>query len=124
VSFHAKGSGIRGFCSGTTITFDSVQCNNGGGYNSSDGVFTAPQAGTYVFMATVWSESGNNGIGNSRAGLYVKGSDWARMVTCQSSTMHATVSLLKGEQVWVQSLATHCWCNADVSYFSGALVAC
>ncbi|XP_069107599.1 complement C1q-like protein 4 [Argopecten irradians] len=34
----------------TNVTYDKVFVNAGNGYNSNTGVFTAPLAGTYVFM--------------------------------------------------------------------------
>ena len=38
---------------GETLVFRSVPLNIGAGYNASTGVFTAPRAGTYIFLATL-----------------------------------------------------------------------
>ncbi len=37
-----------------TVIFDTIIANNGGGYNPSTGVFTAPETGYYCFCSTLF----------------------------------------------------------------------
>ena len=112
-------TGAYTYNSGNRVLFDSVQCNEGGGYSYSNGIFTAPVTGTYVFMATVRNHSNGQ---NSIFYLTVKGDYWGYIDTPDSSTVHAVASLNKGEQVWVQSAGSYT-CRANSTMFSGALVA-
>jgi hypothetical protein len=44
---------ITGLGDGQTLKWDNVVYNAGSGYDQNTGVFTAPQAGTYVFIVRV-----------------------------------------------------------------------
>lgn len=55
--FHAYGIGSGTFASGSYMVFPSTRWNRGGHYNVSNGRFTAPTAGRYMFW---WSSIGNN----------------------------------------------------------------
>jgi hypothetical protein len=55
--FHAYGVGSGTYATGNYIIFPSTYVNIGSHYNTSNGVFTAPVAGTYLFF---WSNVGNN----------------------------------------------------------------
>jgi len=60
IAFHASLSSIiQGTTEGQTIVFDQVDTNSGGGYYATNGVFTAPVAGHYVFTLTyeMWFHS-------------------------------------------------------------------
>jgi hypothetical protein len=54
--FHAYGVGGGTYASGNYWIFPSTFVNIGNCYNTSNGVFTAPVAGTYLFF---WSFIGN-----------------------------------------------------------------
>lgn len=55
-SFYAYGIGGGTFASGSYMIFPTTRYNVGSNYNTADGKFTAPVAGTYVFY---WSFIGN-----------------------------------------------------------------
>lgn len=44
----------------TFHSFGTIQRNQGGHYNNSNGRFTAPVTGLYLFMASIWPSSGMN----------------------------------------------------------------
>ncbi|XP_062567280.1 uncharacterized protein LOC134229550 [Saccostrea cucullata] len=48
--------------SGGTLVFDKVINNVGNGYNMSDGVFTAPTGGNYMFYVSIQSNSNRHNI--------------------------------------------------------------
>ena len=118
VSFHAMMTDAYSYNSGQSVVFNAVECNEGGGYNGSNGFFTAPVTGTYVFMATVRNNLNGD---NSIYYLNVKGGYWGYIDTPDSSTVHAVASLNKGEQVWVQAADSYT-CRPNSTMFSGALV--
>ena len=103
-----------------TVIFNDVKCNDGGGYNVGNGVFTAPEAGTYMFMTTANSGGRNT---NYHMYLHVNGIQWGRTYTPESSTMHIVVNLNKGDQVTVVTgSAVNLWTNTCM--FTGVLVYC
>ena len=70
-SFYAYGVTGGTYASGNYWIFPSVGVNITGAYNSSNGVFTAPTAGTYQFS---WSNIGNNTRDVYRYWLYINNS--------------------------------------------------
>ncbi|XP_069136624.1 uncharacterized protein [Argopecten irradians] len=60
IAFHSRLSRQKTFASsGEDIVFDVVHTNIGSGYNSSNGLFTAPRRGNYQLMASTMSTDGN-----------------------------------------------------------------
>ena len=111
-----------------TLVFPKVITNVGSGYNPSDGVFTAPRAGVYVFFVNVQSY-------NTKA-IYVdivlNGTLKVRTMAETSSSDHydagpnlAVLSLQTGDRVWVkhysgQGYNTHT--DGPITTFSGFLI--
>nr|XP_022291272.1 complement C1q-like protein 4 [Crassostrea virginica] len=112
-----------------TLVFPKVITNVGSGYNPSDGVFTAPMAGVYVFFVNVQ--------GYSYQTIYVdivlNGATKVRTMVWGNSpyTAHsagpnlAVLSLQTGDRVWVkyhagQGYYTHG--DGPITTFSGFLI--
>ncbi|XP_062604129.1 complement C1q-like protein 3 [Saccostrea cucullata] len=88
----------------TTIKFNNVQLNKGGGYDPETGIFTAPEKGVYSFA---WSYLSRQG-GTVYTALSVDNED--RALSCienqQSkfinSAGHLVSELAKGSKVWIR----------------------
>lgn len=55
VAFHTRLSSSMALLKGHTMIFDENVLDQGNGYNSRDGIYTAPESGTYVFSWKVLS---------------------------------------------------------------------
>ncbi|KAK7506694.1 hypothetical protein BaRGS_00002169 [Batillaria attramentaria] len=53
VAFNARLTGPTDFTGESTIIFDAVDLNQGGGYDKLTGIFTAPVNGLYVFSLKI-----------------------------------------------------------------------
>ena len=106
-----------------TLVFPKVITNVGSGYNPSDGIFTAPRAGVYVFFVNVQVYSTN-----IHAAIVLNG---ATKVRTMAYTNHdagpnlAVLSLQTGDRVWVihkggQGYWTHS--DGPITTFSGFLI--
>ena len=79
--------------------------NDGNGYNSTNGKFTAPVDGTYSFS---WSYCTNKGS-TTYLGGYVDGvltakiSNHGQSSAWQNTSGHLLVKLKKGNQFWIQN---------------------
>ncbi|XP_062578990.1 complement C1q-like protein 2 [Saccostrea cucullata] len=88
------------------LVYNKVINNVGGGYNPSNGIFTAPVEGDYVFYVTIQSYSNNviyidivlNGSSKVRAVAYSYSSNEYYDV----GTNLVTLPLQKGDTVWVK----------------------
>lgn len=109
---------------GGIIIFPHVISNVGGGYNASNGIFTAPRSGVYVFTFFLAISSGREIRGN----LVVNGSPKVgtnlrrRTGITASVGNSAVIPLVQDDTVWVEhtssiSLWTHP--DAPVTTFSG-----
>ena len=98
-------SGSTSWNSGTLV-FPKVITNVGNGYNPSDGVFTAPRAGVYVFFVNVQSISAQsiyvdivlNGLTKVRTMAY----GYSRNDHYEAGPNLAVLSLQTGDRVWVK----------------------
>ena len=95
----------------TTLVFPRVTFNHGHGYDNTTGVFTAPEAGTYVLLASVRTYGD--------AGEYVKlrlvqdgvVKQWVVRYYAQSddhdaSTLQVVLPLAAGSHVWVEAASS------------------
>jgi hypothetical protein len=89
--------------------FDNVITNVGGGYSSSTGKFTAPIAGTYVFLASLTAGGHNtvagrismNGVQVSR--IYSRQPGSTSTSTYPAASGHVILHLNVGDEVTVKS---------------------
>lgn len=92
------------------IIYRDVITNLGGGYNPTNGVFTAPVSGTYVFFTTVVSwgdESISTDIvlnGNSQVRTFAesRGFLYSEQNVYQTGTNLVSLQLQVGDRVWVR----------------------
>lgn len=84
-----------------TVVFDHVITNNGNGYSSHSGLFTAPRDGTYYFTTSFLSRSGSAHLQIMRNAEAIGG---AAGYPSNGSTgsMSATVNLKKGDAVKIR----------------------
>ena len=111
-----------------TLVFPKVITNVGSGYNPSDGVFTAPRAGVYVFFVNV--QGYHNKI--IYVDIVLNGATKVRTMVNQGSQEVndagpnlAVLSLQTGDRVWVkhysgQGYYTHS--DGPLTTFSGFLI--
>ena len=130
--FHAFG-GPSNVASNTDIVFGQERFDVGGGYNTSNGIYTVPRTGYYHFYGQVYRQ---NSSADSWWGFYLNGSQIseARMQTDHGQTGgtgkgYATLQssvyyyCSAGDEVKMRvgtSGAIHC--NNTLSYFTGNLV--
>ncbi|XP_078317880.1 complement C1q-like protein 4 [Crassostrea virginica] len=112
-----------------TLVFPKVITNVGSGYNPSDGVFTAPRAGVYVFFVNVQSYNSNIVL----VDIVLNGATKVRTLAYSTSGHGyneagpnlAVLSLQTGDRVWVkhysgQGYYTHS--DGPITTFSGFLI--
>nr|XP_022291261.1 multimerin-2-like [Crassostrea virginica] len=121
-------SGSSSWNSGTLV-FPVVITNLGNGYNPSDGVFTAPTAGVYVFFVNVQSYDTKsiyvdivlNGATKVRTMAY----SYAGHGYHEAGPNLAVLSLQTGDRVWVKHHAGqgyHTNSDSPLTTFSGFLI--
>nr|XP_022292089.1 uncharacterized protein LOC111103253 isoform X3 [Crassostrea virginica] len=105
-----------------TLVFPNVITNVGNGYNPSDGVFTAPRAGVYVFFVNVQGYNSQsiyvdivlNGASKVRTMAYTN---------YDAGPNLAVLSLQTGDRVWVKHWSGQGYhCNGPLTTFSGFLI--
>ena len=98
---------LTGFGNGQNVRFDHVITNVGNGYAHSQGTFTAPVAGVYVFSTTLMSYYNHNDHfqlminGNMVYRLYVGGGGSNNHDTTGSSVV---IHLQQGDIVSIQNM--------------------
>lgn len=108
------------------MVFPVVITNVGNGYNPSNGVFTAPIAGVYVFFVNVQGYYTQNVY----ADIVQSGSTKVRTMAVSDSqdrydagTNLAVLTLQKGERVWVRNHSGKGYYNdGPITTFSGFLI--
>ena len=111
-----------------TLIFPKVITNLGSGYNPSDGVFTAPRAGVYVFFVNVQGY----GTQNIYVDIVLNGATKVRTMVSQGSQEYsdagpnlAVLSLQKGDRVWIthySGVGYNTNSGDSITTFSGFLI--
>ena len=111
-----------------TLVFPHVITNVGNGYNPTDGVFTAPMAGVYVFFVNV---QGYNNL-YIYTDIMLNGAPKVRTMSYNGEEQTylagpnlAVLYLQTGDRVWIQHAGgsgyfTHLYC--PITTFSGFLI--
>ena len=123
IAFTAGVTGSDHYWSSGTLVFPTVLYNTGSGYDSSTGIFTSPEDGTYVFYVTITSYNSNsiyvdiikNGLSKVRAKAY--SSNGSNMVV---------LSLDRGDKVSVNFHSGRGYYSAStpVTSFTGFQICC
>lgn len=108
------------------VIYNNVMINQGGNYNVTNGVFTAPRKGVYNFAVTLY----NLGTQKSCAALTIDGVRKYTLMekttsdTQDSASLSMTFSLEAGNKVYVDQPATCVMCARDNLYntFTGFLL--
>ena len=91
---------------GQTLVFPHIITNVGGGYNGSNGVFTAPQDGVYVFFCGITADINSsimyfefilNGSAKTRNLVYGGSKYWYR-----TTSNSIVLQLTHGDRVWIK----------------------
>eukprot|EP00105_Crassostrea_gigas_P014360 XP_011430983.1 PREDICTED: uncharacterized protein LOC105330775 [Crassostrea gigas] len=126
VGFSASSNAYDINWSSGALVFPVVITNIGNGYNPSNGVFTAPIAGVYVFFVNVQGYYTQNVY----ADIVQSGSTKVRTMAVSDSqdrydagTNLAVLTLQKGERVWVRNHSGKGYYNdGPITTFSGFLI--
>ena len=124
IGFTAGVTSLSSSWNSGTLVFPKVITNVGNGYNPSDGVFTAPRAGVYVFFVNVQSY----GSQSIYVDIVLNGATKVRTMAITSNDAGpnlAVLSLQTGDRVWVKYYAgqgyyTHS--DGPITTFSGFLI--
>ena len=128
-AFSARMSKDSSPTQGQTVQFSREIINNGGGYNSTSSVYTAPLSGTYTFTWTIRA----HGVNYYDTALVVNTAVRDRLLTDPSANDEATstatkvVSLTAGDRVFIRvhgrygspSISSN---SAGYSTFSGWMI--
>ncbi|XP_062615409.1 multimerin-2-like [Saccostrea cucullata] len=124
VGFSASVTSYSSSWNSGTLVFPSVITNEGNGYNPSNGIFTAPIAGMYVFFVNV-QDNGNN----IYVDIVLNGSTKARTMSYYSGDSHdagpnlVVLNIQKGDAVWIKHYSgTGYYSNGPITTFSGFLL--
>lgn len=108
-----------------TLIFKDVMTNVGNGYDARTGVFTAPLAGTYLFLASVRPKSENQ---VAEVDIVVENEDYGYAYsrsTDTSGTGHCVVALEGGQKVWLRTRSGfRSFEKYPTNFFSGMLLMC
>ena len=128
IGFTAGVTSNSGSWNSGTLVFPAVITNVGNGYNPSDGVFTAPRAGVYVFFVNVQSY----GTQNIYVDIVLNGAIKVRAMVSQGSQEYndagpnlAVFSLHTGDRVWVKHYSGkgyYTYSDGLITTFSGFLI--
>ena len=106
------------------MVFPNVITNVGNGYNASDGVFTAPRAGVYVFFVNVQSYGSQTIV----VDIVLNGAIKVKILATgnyNAGPNLAVLSLQTGDRVWVEHYFGQGYntdSNGPLTTFSGFLI--
>ncbi|XP_022309004.2 uncharacterized protein LOC111114818 [Crassostrea virginica] len=125
IAFTAGVTGSDHYWSSGILVFPTVLYNTGRGYDSSTGIFTSPEDGTYVFYVTITSYNSKsiyvdiikNGLSKVRAKAYSSNQSGSNMVV---------LSLDRGDKVSVNFHSGRGYYSAStpVTSFTGFQICC
>ncbi|XP_062590538.1 multimerin-2-like [Saccostrea cucullata] len=122
IAFSASMSSGSSSWKGDTLVFPAVITNEGNGYNPSNGIFTAPTAGMYVFFVNVQSYNGNDIYVN----IVLNGSIKVRTMAFTNYDAGPNLVVLniqKGDAVWIKRYSgTGYYHDGPITTFSGFLI--
>ena len=94
---------------GSTIVFDEIVYQDGNGYNSTDGIFTCPETGVYMFSVVLHCWHGKEGVKSLAARLMVASKEKSCVVSESRHSQHndqasnlVILSVKQGQRVWVE----------------------
>ena len=123
VAFHVRLLAIvNNLASNGRVVFGIVYLNEGKGYDSSTGIFTAPAAGLYVFNWTTLTQQGKLALtsltvnGTFKSLIYCNDSKTNTYMSCSKSTVE---KLKKGDQVWIGVFLGPAYMHNQYTSFSG-----
>ena len=101
IAFHATLTHHLTLGQSQTVVFDHVITNNGNGYSSHSGLFTAPRDGTYYFTTSFLSKSGSTDLQMIR-NAEVIGGGAGYPDDGSTGSISATINLKKGDAVKIR----------------------
>ena len=103
------------------VVLAAVELNEGNGYDSSTGIFTAPAAGLYVFDWTTMTPEGKNALTSLIVNGIMKSWNYCdntlkTYLTCSKMTV---VKLKQGDNVWIGVFSGQASIHSKYTSFSG-----
>ncbi|XP_062613748.1 complement C1q-like protein 2 [Saccostrea cucullata] len=126
VAFSATVSSSSSSWNSGTLVFPSVISNEGNGYNPSNGMFTAPTAGMYVFFVNVQSYHANTIYvdivlnGSTKVRTLANGGSGSDYYDAGPNMVVLTIQ--KGDAVWIRHFSGSGYYDGPVTTFSGFLI--
>ncbi|XP_062590531.1 multimerin-2-like [Saccostrea cucullata] len=127
VGFSASVSSTDSSWNSGTLVFPSVITNEGNGYNPSNGIFTAPIAGMYVFFVNIQSYQNKN----IYVDIVLNGSTKVRTMAYgtnghdyyDAGPNMVVLTIQKGDAVWIKYFTgSGYYNNGPITTFSGFLI--
>ena len=121
VAFNARSSRDQSLSPPAHMQFADVLYNQGGGFNSATGDFTAPVSGVYVFYFHAWCDSGHD----ANSYLNVRGREVCRAYILRGynhGSCQAAVNMTAGDRAWVEPMLADMFYWTYAKSFTGFLL--